>query len=386
MEIPFKTGVVTGRDLIDREAEMGRLVRDLGSSEKVFLIAPRRYGKTSLVINALERLKRSGSVPIYLDLYRASTFKAFIEIFTREVAAALETKVERAIEMIEALLPRVRPVVRFDPEGTISWTVDMVCREEELALVFADLLESLQGLAKKRNKKVIIAIDEFQNIRRYDGISIEQTMRSIIQHQDRVAYLFSGSATSIMRDMVEQEASTFYRLGNILYLGKIDPPYFVRFILRKFKGGGFSIDRSTAERIVSTVDNIPFYVQHLCRELWKDQYESRKIDVGSIDRTLDLILEAFGPQFANIFDTVLTLPQRRALQVLARRGGRGLFSREILKAFDLGSTASLSANLKALCERGYIEKTEAEYAFQDIYMKYWIRKNLGLPLRTLSTD
>ncbi len=47
---PFVYGeIVASGAFADRNAERDRLSRDLASGQKVFLISPRRYGKSSLV-------------------------------------------------------------------------------------------------------------------------------------------------------------------------------------------------------------------------------------------------------------------------------------------------------------------------------------------------
>ena len=51
---PFVYGeVVPAASFVDREAELERLTGDLLAGQKVFLISPRRYGKSSLVVQAL---------------------------------------------------------------------------------------------------------------------------------------------------------------------------------------------------------------------------------------------------------------------------------------------------------------------------------------------
>ena len=56
---PFVYGeIVTAAAFADREEERERLGRDLASGQKVFLISPRRYGKSSLVRQALAQLAR----------------------------------------------------------------------------------------------------------------------------------------------------------------------------------------------------------------------------------------------------------------------------------------------------------------------------------------
>jgi hypothetical protein len=56
---PFKYGtVVSGKDFADREAELQQLSSRLRETVRIFLVAPRRYGKTSLIRNVLMSLQK----------------------------------------------------------------------------------------------------------------------------------------------------------------------------------------------------------------------------------------------------------------------------------------------------------------------------------------
>ena len=61
MQNPFVYGeVVPASAFVDRVDELDRLTEDLAASQKVFLISPRRYGKSSLIRRALAAMTRRG--------------------------------------------------------------------------------------------------------------------------------------------------------------------------------------------------------------------------------------------------------------------------------------------------------------------------------------
>src|SRR2546422_5559937 len=62
MQNPFVYGeVVPAAAFADRVLELDRLVTDLAAGQKVFLISPRRFGKSSLVRHALAAMARRGA-------------------------------------------------------------------------------------------------------------------------------------------------------------------------------------------------------------------------------------------------------------------------------------------------------------------------------------
>ena len=96
MENPFVYGeVVPVEAFVDREDELARLVADLSEGQKVFLISPRRYGKSSLVHRALAQLARRGLDTLELTVASFSSYVAFLEGYARALAG-LESRARSA--------------------------------------------------------------------------------------------------------------------------------------------------------------------------------------------------------------------------------------------------------------------------------------------------
>src|SRR5919112_280252 len=96
MDNPFVYGeVVPAAAFADRVAELDRLVGDLAAAQKVFLISPRRYGKSSLIRHALAAMARRGAMTAEVTVSSFSSYVAFLEGYARAVAAA-ETRRDRA--------------------------------------------------------------------------------------------------------------------------------------------------------------------------------------------------------------------------------------------------------------------------------------------------
>src|SRR5207253_6016904 len=96
MRNPFVYGeVVPAAAFVDRVAELDRLVGDLAAAQKVFLISPRRYGKSSLVRQALAAMSRRGALTVDVTVSSFSSYVAFLEGYARAIVGA-ETRWDRA--------------------------------------------------------------------------------------------------------------------------------------------------------------------------------------------------------------------------------------------------------------------------------------------------
>src|SRR5215470_20316900 len=115
MDNPFVYGeVVPSAAFIDRVVELDRLVRDLGEGQKVFLISPRRYGKSSLIRQALSTMGRRGAITVELTVSSFSSYVAFLEGYARALAVA-DSQAERARSWLREAIRSARAEFRSEP-------------------------------------------------------------------------------------------------------------------------------------------------------------------------------------------------------------------------------------------------------------------------------
>src|SRR5512132_1775038 len=116
MPNPFVYGeIVPTAAFVDREAELDRLTADLIAGQKVFLISPRRYGKSSLIRQSLRAASRSGALTVELTVSSYSSYVAFLEGYARALVS-VEARVDRARTWLRELLGAVRAEVRVEPD------------------------------------------------------------------------------------------------------------------------------------------------------------------------------------------------------------------------------------------------------------------------------
>ncbi|MCK9484640.1 MAG: ATP-binding protein, partial [Candidatus Marinimicrobia bacterium] len=179
MKNPFVYGeAVMGENFTDRIKELAEITRDLSSGERLFLISPRRYGKTSLILKALEELKKNDFYIVYMDLYKATSLQAFLEIYTRSIATAVETKTDKILNFFKNTLPGLRPTISLQPDGSASVGIELVPKVSDVLNFLDQIYDLPQKLAKKKGRNFIIVFDEFQEILNLDGESMEKTMRA----------------------------------------------------------------------------------------------------------------------------------------------------------------------------------------------------------------
>ena len=378
MDNPFVYGEVVPDDaFVDREAELDRLVSDLGNGQKVFLISPRRYGKSSLIRQALIALRRRGALTIETTVSSYSSYLAFLEGYARAIAAS-ESKWERARTWLTEALASTRPEVRYEPKdtglGRLSVAFPLVTTGRELNRLANDVFALPGKLAADRKRTVVVALDEFQAIDSFNGGSVEHALRGAAQHQRQVGYVFAGSEPSLMEKMIGPRRP-FYKAGPVMRLQKISATVFGDFIEQRFMKTGMKPEPALAEAIVELASNLPYDVQRLAHETWDDVRSKggRKVTLEDLHGTLTRLLSEQETIFEALWQR-LTLQQRATLRAVVLQGGRDIHSAHARERHRLGGPSSTQAALAALAKQDVLLKEASRYVVVDSLFREWVAR------------
>src|SRR5512137_75943 len=345
MQNPFRFGsVVSGEDFADRRRELAELGRELAGGQHVFLLSPRRYGKTSLILTLLGRLRGQGLLTAYVDVFRATTAAQLLELTAQTVLRGVESKPERVLRLAVDLLGKLRPQVGTDSRGKPTLSLEIGNSPRSLLAVQEEVLALPEELAQKRKRRLVLVFDEFQEIQRFPGAGLEKAMRSHFQTHRHVSYLFAGSRESTLRDMATRERSPFYKFGRIVSLGPIPPQEFAPFLQARFSRGGLRLAADVVDAILAAADDVPYNVQRLCHQVWALRAgRAAHVTERDIRDAIAGILEQDAPHLGAAWER-LSVHQRQVLQAIARSGGQKVFAREFLAAHRLGSHSSLQTS------------------------------------------
>lgn len=378
MTNPFVYGeIVPAAAFVDREVELDRLGRDLAAGQKVFLISPRRYGKSSLVRQALRSAARGGALTVEVQVSSYSSYVAFLEGYARALASA-ETRLERARSWLREVLSGVRPEVRLEPDESgrnqIAVSFPAVRTDRDISHL-AQQVFSLPGrIVDVRRRRMAIALDEFQGIAAFNGGSVEHTLRAAVQQQRQVGYVFSGSEPALMERMLGR-SRPFYKAGPVMRLQKIPPDRFAKFIETRFRATGFKPAPGVGAAIVDLAGNLPYDVQRLAHEVWDDVKAGagRTVDLEDLHETLKRLLGEHETLFEGTWQR-LTLAQRGALRAAVLEDGKELLSADVRARHRLSGTSTVQASLAALVRDDILTREGTRYAVVDSLFREWIAR------------
>jgi hypothetical protein len=367
---PFVYGeVVPAAAFVNRVVELERLGRDLAAAQKIFLISPRRYGKSSLIRRVLVGLARRGALTVQVTVSSFSSYVAFLEGYARALMAA-EASWDRAHRWLRDAISSTRVDVAADARIAFP----NARTDRDISRLAEEVFTLPARLAAVRRRKVVVALDEFQAIGGFNGGSVEHAMRAAIQHQREVGYIFAGSEPTLMERMLTPKRP-FYKAGPVLRLEKIPPDEFAAFIDDRFARTGIKPESGLGDAIVDLAANLPYDVQRLAHETWDEVRgrAKRRATLDDLHAALTRLLAEHQMMFEAVWQR-LTLAQRAVLRAVVLEEGREVLSADVRTRHRLGGPSTVQAALAALVREDLIARDGARYAVVDSLLREWVAR------------
>lgn len=180
MEKALVYGVsVENENFTDRVKETKRLKLNFTNGLNTILISPRRMGKTSLVKKVIDTLDSPEIKIVYMDAYDCRNEYDFYNKFAASVIKQTSSKVDQWLENAK------------DYSVAFGITPDTHRPEEILSLP--------ELIATKKNIRIVVCIDEFQQIGEFpESLEVQKRLRSVWQHQKHTSYCLLGSKKHLM--------------------------------------------------------------------------------------------------------------------------------------------------------------------------------------------
>lgn len=364
MKNPFRFGKrVSGSSFFDRKKVKADIRNVLDGGNNVLLYGPRRYGKSSLVGEILSEMRAEGETCAELNMMDIASLDDFIAKFARIVYHEL-APVSGALNLLTGFFRRMTPSLGLDNDGKpeLRLTFSSGRADIETLREVLQLPERLCG----ENQRIVIAIDEFQEVATLGlGAQFERTMRSVIERQQHVSYVFLGSKTHILERMFSLKSRPFYNSAQKFLLSRPPADESAGFLIARFASASMRIERKLADEIVRKAGNVPYYLQALGSWVFNSVRERDAIEVTEGD-----ICEGYESLYAAerilLEDTFRSHPetQRLLMRALAKEPTSRLDEAYRLR-HGLASTSTVNTAIRRLMADATIEKTTSGYVLSD---------------------
>lgn len=370
-ENPFVFGrAAEGEYFTDRTEDARRLSANLTHGIHTILISPRRWGKTSLVKKVISEVSRPDIRFVFIDIFDCKSEYDFYHSFANEVVKQTSSKLEEWVETAKTFLSNISPKFSFGSDPMNDFTISFEWSPKDNTE--KEILQLPQKIADKKNIRLVVCLDEFQQIADFaDSVTFQKKLRSVWQHQQEVTYCMFGSKKHLMEEIFNEKSKPFYKFGDMMFLKKIPTEEWVLFICDKFRETGKTITEQQATKICELTENLSSYVQHLAWLVW---YKSDKVVRNKdIDDAVNDLLEQNKIFFQREVEQ-LTEFQLNFLRALANGVSTGFSRKEIIQKYRLESSANVQSVKKSLLKKGLIDIDDQTITFDDSIFKLWMQR------------
>jgi len=372
MNSPFQYGkVVEGDAFTNRKKELKWLLSNFDNNINTTLLSPRRWGKSSLVRRAA-KTAANGKIFCFIDLFNVRNETEFYSLYIKQVLKASYGKTQELLSAAKTILSKIKPKFTIPIDSKTDFQVQL-----DLDIVkqsYDEILNLPEKLSQKKKKKIIVCIDEFQNIEYFDDpLLFQKRLRSAWQYHKNAAYCIYGSKKHMMMNLFDNPSMPFYKFGDVIYLDKISEEDFVPFIIKNFNITNKKIDTEFAKQIVKLMDCHPYYVQQLSHIIWINTVI--KVTQDIIDKSIENLLEQNSSLYENEYEDISN-SQINFLKAIMGDNNGGLSSMETIKKYNLGTSANVAKIKSALLRKELIDTRGSRVFILDPVFALWLKRRI----------
>ena len=363
---------VGGDNFTDRIEETKRIKLDFENGINVILISPRRMGKTSLIKKVISEMNTPEIKVVYMDIYDCRCEYDFYNRFAETIMKSTGNQLEQVMENIKRFLVRVSPKLSFSPEPNSEFSVSLGITPKDYSP--EEILDLPERIAKEQGIKIVVCIDEFQQIGEFsDSLTVQKRLRGVWQHHQHVSYCFFGSKKHLMENIFQSRRMPFYQFGEMLHLKCIPTEYWVPFICSRFEKYSKKISEEYAARICHTVKNYSSYVQQLA---WNVMAETEiEVNEESFTEGFNALLEQNSSLFIQQTEG-LTTYQLNFIRLLCNGIHSGFNTQSVVEQYSLGSKSNVDRIKKCLIDRELITIEKEGVFLADCVFELWFKREM----------
>lgn len=358
---------VTGKNLIGRESVISQILSLVAKGQSVVLIAPRRFGKTSVLLEVLNRSRNENVFQVYIDFFAIPNKRILAEEITRNVLQ--NRKLDQLFNRFKTRVSELLRDIEFrQVVEDFEFILDFTQPQKDQYYLLRDSLDFIEQFSVKHNTRIICGFDEFGDLEKLNGKEIIKLFRSVIQLQEHTTYIFTGSYESVMNQIFVSSKSPFHRFARIIHLGMVEPDEFKEFLFDRFFRLGININPEAVQNILNFTHGHPYYTQLIAQQI--ELYPKNSVspqDIG--DYVEDVMwtelnyLEGVWSEISRSKESVAVL---LSLLDFDKSPYTGIDTRKV----------NVSRAIRRLIGQGYLRKEAGKYEFNDPLLVYWICRNI----------
>ena len=366
---PFHYGSPAGAEhFCDRADILEDVVERMLTANNVILLSPRRYGKTSLLLRAIDEVRHRDGASGYVSLIRCSSRREVAEAVASGILNGPLSRLTRGREHLRELLAdlRVTPVLGIDPSGSLTLTFAGSAVTTDWYGVLADALRLLARRSARRATSLVL--DEFQRVVEIDE-GLGGVFKAVADELRTTSLVFAGSKLHLMRRLATGPGAPLLGMGERISLDVVPEAEMTAYLVARAAGAGRPMSDAAAHLIYAAVDGIPNDVQRLAFEAFL--VAGDRIDEEAVSVAMQRVVSHQATDFAELYER-LSPTQQRVLRALAREPASAVYSASFLEAVDAGNANAVRAALDVLERRELVRRDGGAWMVSNAFLRAWL--------------
>jgi uncharacterized protein len=299
-------------DLLDRDKEAALLVERASGGHNSRLVAPRRYGKTSLLLRALADAQRQGLVGVYVNFFGILTEA---DVAARIEAAYATHLPRRLAHWFEGVRRTLRTGVRLGG-GPLPASLELSSEGRSSERGLLEWLALPRQLRETKGVRALVVFDEFQDVL-VAGKRLDAVIRSEIEHHGEAAsYVFAGSHVGMMRELFASKRRAFYGQAGAIELEPLAPVDVAEYIAARFSRADREIG-GALEPLLAFCEGHPQRTMLLAHFVFERLRAGGTADASTFADALDYVLGVEARDELRALWSSLNAGERRVLTIVA---------------------------------------------------------------------
>ena len=302
---PYET-IAQSSTFYGRDKELESLGKYIKTSNNVLIHSKRRMGKSTLIQELFRRVSTDYSC-IYCDIFDITSKEDFAKLLLKSISNIEQNDFKEMFKKFSSIFKRVRVEPSFDP-NSLKFSLKPIVSTLYFDEIMGDFCMSREQISSER--KVVFAIDEFQQVSLIGDIKIDALLRKYMQKTQNVSWVFLGSKRHLLTSLFEYKAP-LYEMATHFELQPLEIMEVYEYVSKHL-----NINYELVKYIYERSDSETKLLQNICHILWLEQ-KDKEIKKEFIDEVIQQIINSKESSYRLIYD-MLNNNQKIALKILAK--------------------------------------------------------------------
>lgn len=364
MKSPFPYEIIANSSTFyGRVEEIEKISNFLKTSNNILIHSKRRMGKSTLIQEVFRRNIKKYTC-IYCDIFDITSKEDFAKLLLKSISNIEQSDFKVMYKKFSEIFKRVRVEPSFDP-NTSKFSLKPIVSTLSFEEMIEDFFLALSLLSK--DKQIVFAIDEFQQISLINDIKLDALLRKHIQTLQNISWIFLGSKRHLLTSLFEYKAP-LYEMATHLELQALSLEE-----VYKYTSKYINISNELMTYIYEVSDSETKLLQNICHILWLEKAKE-EISKNDIDEVVKQIVNSKDSSFRLIYD-MLNNNQKIALKILSKYKKK-IYTQEVLNEFNI-KKQTLQSAIKALFEKEICDKNADVIYIPDRTLELWLQKTFS---------